>query len=249
MISVAKLTGHWPISFCKMGGFLFLFLPFFNASNATNAQLPPDYIAKYSIKVGPMKIGRAIRSLEKLSDGRYQFISDSKSTGFVSWFAKPRVVQTSIFHFKDGVIKPESYHFVNEKKLNVKQQYHWESQVVVSQRNDETIEYEIPLNTYDQNIYQLAIMLDLGNKKRETSYQLAENKRLKTYKVEYAGTKTIDTIFGKLEVEKVRGKDKNGSTVLWFAKRLKYLLVRIDYKEKGVTFTAYLDELSGISLE
>ncbi len=229
--------------------FLFIMILFFNGSNAASIQLLPEYTAKYSIKVGPVEIGRATRSLEKLTNGKYRFISDSKSTGLVSWFVKPRVVQTSIFSYENGNIKLASYHFVNEKKLNVVQHYDWKTLTVVSKRNEEILEYDIPAVTYDQNVYQLAIMLDLGNNVRNQVYHIAENKRLKTYDIKYLGSKKINTIYGKLEVERVRHEDKRGMTTLWFAKRLKYLPVRIDHKEKGVSFSAYLDELSGISLE
>lgn len=231
------------------GSLLLIVILFSNISNAANIELLPEYKAKYSIKVGPVEIGRATRSLEKLANGKYQFVSDSKSTGVVSWFVKPRVVQTSIFSYENGNIKPEKYHFVNEKKLNVIQRYHWKTQTVVSKQNEEIFEYDIPSMTYDQNVYQLAIMLDLNNNARKSVYHIAENKRLKTYAIKYLGSKKLKTIYGKLEVERVRHEDKRGMTTLWFAKKLKYLPVRIDHKEKGVSFSAYLDELSGISLE
>ena len=79
------------------------------------------------------------------------------------------------------------------------------------------------------------------------TYYLAENKRIKKYEIKDLGKKTIDTIYGKLEVERVRREDSHGTTTLWCAKRLNYLPVRIDHKEKGVSFSAYLEELVGIS--
>lgn len=216
------------------------------ASQPYAAELPPAFHAHYTIKKGFLTLGEATREFKIQPDGSLEYISRSWATGMASVFIKENVTQETYFKIQNNTIKPMAYYSESNKGTTVWQMYDWSAQKTYSRRNDDSYIYEIPEVTYDQNVYQLALMLDLADGKRNMTYYLGENKRLESYPIKYLGNKTVNTEFGELETIVIRRDQKNATTTLWCAIKLNYLPVQIDHKESGIRFSAYLDQLSGI---
>ncbi len=211
------------------------------------AQLPPDFVAHYELKKGFFKIGEAKRSLQRKNNNRLVYTSDSKTTGFIASVFKEHIYQTTEFYFENNTVKPITYFYSRNKgKKTVKQTYDWQQKMVHSQRNDKLFEYSIPDKVQDQSIYQLSLMLDLADGKRNFTYHIAENVRLVDYQVRKIGNKRLKTDLGKFDTIVMQVKNSKIKTTIWCAKSLYYLPVKIEHEEGGSTFTAYLKSIQGL---
>jgi len=222
-----------------------IFLLFSSLSIA--AELPPDFVAKYKITKGFVTIGKAKRSLSTNGTQKV-YVSDSRTTGFIGSLFKEKIIQKTEFAFEDSMLKPLKYYYDrNNGKKKVEQTYDWKKGWVHSQRDDKLSEYEIPTGSQDQSSYQLALMLDLADGKRNFSYQIAENVRLVNYELKHLGNKKLKTIYGKLDTVVIQVKTKKMKTTIWSAPSLHYLPVKIEHEEKGTSFYAHLESVQGIS--
>jgi len=212
------------------------------------ADLPPDFVAHYEIKKAFLKIGDAKRSLKKQADGDFVYTSDSKTSGFVAALFSEHIQQSTIFTYEDNLLKPQKYSYSrNGGKKTVEQTYNWQSKMVHSQRNDKLFEYEIPNKVQDQSIYQLSLMLDLADGKRNFTYHIAENVRMIDYHVRQISNKKIKTELGKLDTVVMQVHNSKITTTIWCAKALNYLPVKIEHEEGGATFTAYIKSVTGLT--
>jgi len=216
---------------------------------AEAANLPPDFIAKYSIRKGLLEIGKATRSLAHAADGSLLYTSESRTSGMTAMLFPERVIQTTRFEMKDGFIRPLDYRYQRDgrKKKSVTQTYQWQIGEVTSRVDGETYQYATPPRTLDQNIYQLGIMLDLADEKRSMHYSVGENVRLKGYDITSTRREIVVTqLLGRIDTIVVRSDNDNVHTTLWCAPELAYLPVRIEHTEDGTTFSAVIEGLSGI---
>jgi len=212
------------------------------------AKLPPDFIAKYEIKKGFIKIGNAQRSLKRKNNGDAIYTSNSKTTGFIASLFKEHILQTTRFSFENELIKPKTYFYNrNRGKKTVEQTYDWQKQMVHSQRDDKLFEYEIPDKVQDQSIYQLSLMLDLADGKRNFTYHIAENVRMVDYHVRHISNKKLETKLGNLDTVVMQVHNSKITTTIWCARSLNYLPVKIEHEEGGTTFTAHIVSVSGLS--
>jgi len=212
-----------------------------------SAELPPEFTAKYDIKKGFLKIGNASRSFKKTSNGKYTYTSDSKTSGFIAALFKEHIFQSTTFDFENNLIKPLTYDYSrNGGKKTVNQNYDWINQVVHSKRDNKLFEYEIPAKVQDQSIYQLSLMLDLADGKRNFTYHIAENVRMVDYSVKQINNKKLKTALGKLDTVVVRVENRKIKTTIWCARALNYLPVKIEHEEGGTTFTAHIKSVSGL---
>ena len=212
-----------------------------------SADLPPDFIAHYEIKKGFIQIGTAKRSLKRKNNDEAVYTSNSKTTGFISSLFKENILQTTRFSFKDNLIRPLVYFYNrNRGKKTVEQTYNWQTNMVHSQRNDKLFEYEIPNIVQDQSIYQLSLMLDLADGKRNFTYHIAENVRMVDYHVRHISSKRLKTDIGTLDTIVMQVHNSKITTTIWCAKSLNYLPVKIEHEEGGTTFTAYVRSVSGL---
>lgn len=208
--------------------------------------LPPTFSAKYEIKKGFISIGFATRSFFTEEDKRY-YVSDSKTAGVIGALFKEHIIQKTHFLFEYGVVKPLSYHYDrNNGKKTVKQTYNWKKGEVFSQRDDKSFEYKVPVGAQDQSSYQLALMIDLANGKRNFTYHIAENVRLMDYDVRHTGNEKISTIRGTLDTVVMQVKTKKVKITIWCAPKLHYLPVKIEHDEDGISFIAELVSLNGL---
>jgi len=218
-----------------------------SSGSLLSAPLPPTFEAKYEIKKGFIKIGDANRKLTQSKDGHYIYTSDSKTTGIIASLFKEHILQKTAFTFENNIIKPQTYKYNrNGGKKTVDQTYNWENNSVFSQRNDKSFEYDIPDVVQDQSIYQLSLMLDLADGKRNFTYQIAENVRLVDYQVRKIGQKRLKTDIGKFNTVVMQVKNSKIKTTIWCAKDLHYLPVKIEHEEGGTTFTAYITSVQGL---
>ena len=217
------------------------------------AQDIPDFSANYKVKLNGLSAGELKRDLSTNDDGSRTFSSRSQAKGVFAFFKPDLVEETSIWASQGKTIRPQSYTYhrtggKKEKYLNLK--FDWKTQQLKIDNNKHIIELNIAPSTLDKLVYQLALMSDLQQQKKEFNYLIADKDKVKTYNIVIVGTEIIRTPLGKIEAIKLTreySSNKQRQTTLWCAPSLNYLPVRIEHIEKdGTNFTAELRRLKGI---
>ena len=105
-----------------------------------------------------------------------------------------------------------------------------------------------PANIQDKISYQLQLAMDVANKKSPLKYQVADGKRIREYEFRIAGKEKLKTPMGVIEtvkVERVRGKDAERVTNIWFAPEWNFALVKLMQQEdNGKSYQITLTKLS-----
>ncbi|PHS23796.1 MAG: isoprenoid biosynthesis protein [Methylophaga sp.] len=217
------------------------------------AQDIADFSANYLVRLNGLSAGELKRELSTNDDGSRTFSSTSQAKGVFAFFKPDLVEETSIWTLEGKSIRPQSYTYhrtggKKEKYLNLK--FDWKAQRVTIDNNKHIIELNIDPSTLDKLVYQLALMSDLQQHKKQFSYLIADKDKVKTYNIVILGTEIITTPMGKIEaikLERHHSGKKQRQTTLWCAPALHYLPVRIEHIEKdGTKFTAELRRLKGI---
>lgn len=212
------------------------------------AGILPDFTTTYTVKMGIIELGEVRHVLTAGGNDLFTYESIAKTSGFIAWLFDQRTIQSSSFKYRGDRIIPVEYRNRTQgrKTKNVWQKYDWNNGSVSSHVDDKVFKYQIPPDTLDQNIYQLSLMLDLAQGKRQMLYHIAEDHRLKSYLVQSINDTKIDTLFGSLNTVVIRYKNKNSETTLWCAKDLAFLPVRIDYEDDGGKYSAFLTSVDGL---
>ncbi|MDH5693957.1 MAG: DUF3108 domain-containing protein [Gammaproteobacteria bacterium] len=219
----------------------------------TNAEhFPPAFSAEYDVKKGFLKVGEASRHLKVFSKNKVEYTSVSKTTGLVGALLGDHITQTTMLEYAEGRPRPLIYHYrrTGRENYEVNQKYDWNKKHVYIQVDKDKLSYDFPPGSQDQSSYQLALMIDLAHGKRNFDYHIAENRRLKTYHIKHLRDETVDSIYGDLKTVVISHEDNKGNrTTLWCAEDLFFLPVKIEHRENGISFTAYLTRTSGFQIK
>jgi hypothetical protein len=234
---------------------LLFFLSLLSIPQWLFAQDIPDFSANYLVRLKGLSAGELKRELSTNSDGSRTFSSKSQAKGMFAFFKPDLVEETSIWVQKGNTIQPKSYLYQRtggkkDKYLNL--HFDWQKHIINIDNKKQTWALDTTTHTFDKLSYQLALMSDLGQKKKEFSYQIADKHKLKTYDIIILGTEIISTPLGKIKtikLERQRSSKTQRQTTLWCAPALNYLPVRIEHIEKdGTNFTAELRRLKGFDI-
>ncbi|MDH4276441.1 MAG: DUF3108 domain-containing protein [Gammaproteobacteria bacterium] len=212
--------------------------------------VPGDFSAHYVVKKGPIELGTARRSLRNVSPHVWVYESETNSTGGVlGVFFKLHEIKLSRIVLANELLQVESYEHTRKgnNPTALKQHYAWDKGRVTTQWQDgEVVTYELVPRAYDQNMYQLAVMMDLAQGQTSMTYQLAENRRIKTYTITEVRRERIKTTIGDFNAHVVVNRDKSAETMMWCAEELNYLPVRIEYEDNGIRINALITRVEGL---
>jgi hypothetical protein len=217
------------------------------------AQGIPDFSANYLVRINGLSAGELKRELTTAENGLRTFTSQTQAKGIFSFFKPDLIEETSIWSLQENAVHSQTYIYQRtggkkDKYLSVR--FDWNKQQVDIDNTKQTLSLKIQPNTLDKLNYQIALMLDLEQQKKQFSYQIVDKHKLKTHNITIVGTEIIDTPLGKIETVKLKrqrdGKNKR-ETTLWCAPKLSFLPVKIEHIEKdGTKFTAKLRRLKGL---
>ena len=96
--------------------------------------------------------------------------------------------------------------------------------------------------------YQLALRCDLAQGKNTVTYPVVKRGKVRQYTFKRIGTAVLETKLGSLEtvvVDRVRDDDER-TTRIWFAPKLKHMLVKLEQFEKddGVNIKLAIESLA-----
>lgn len=212
----------------------------------------PDFSANYSVNINGLQAGELKRSLSTQEDGSHHFKSETQAKGIFAFFKPDLVEETSIFTAENNLIRPQSYLYQRtggKKDKYLKLNFDWQNKQVHIDDKKHPWSLDIETNTLDKLVYQLALMTDLAENKKQFSYQIADGGKVKIYHIIILDNEVITTPLGKIKTVKLmrkRDKPSGRQTTLWCAPALNYLPVKLEHIEKGTVFTAELRRLEGI---
>ncbi|WP_164880810.1 DUF3108 domain-containing protein [Aestuariirhabdus litorea] len=210
------------------------------------AQALQPYEATYSATYYG-QTGEASSSLTRNADGSFttRFNTDI-SVLFIKFYQH----QSSDFQLQGEQVVPLHYRYSGTRSREVNDlRFDWEEQRAVEQGNPG---WSIAINAavQDELSYQEQLRLDLRRRHQPLEYLVVEEaERLKLLRFERQGAERLQTPWGAVDtvrVKRIRGKDKDRETLLWFAPEWDYLLVRIEHTERG---SGYRIELKSATLD
>lgn len=216
-----------------------------------NEPPPQSFSAQYVLKRNDVALGIATRSLRPVKDGRYLYASTTSATGVIAWFVKDKIDEHSLFSLEQGRIHPLEYVYDRHggsKTRRVKLVFDWTKGIVTNVIDGDPWRMEIPPDAHDKLSYQLAIMRDLQNGRKELSYAIADGGKLKNYSFDIIGEEQVDTAYGRLKALKIRRLDDKRATTIWCAPTMSYLPVRLEQQETdGSELSMHLQSVQGLS--
>lgn len=211
------------------------------AQAAETFQFKP-FEAKYSVKLGILKLGELKQIFYRQNDGNYVLATTSYSTGLLSLY-KYRVEEQSVMRETDGTLQPllYVYHATSGSKDVVERiDFDWAKGEARSLRDGKITVLPISKGLLDKQVYQLIARRDLAQGMTSMSYQLAERSHLSTKELKVVGNEDIVTPFGTFKTLKVQ----IGASTIWCAPDLDYAIVQLSREEDDHTVTSYITSLT-----
>ncbi|MEW6352971.1 MAG: DUF3108 domain-containing protein [Pseudomonadota bacterium] len=218
----------------------------------TACAAPQPFSARYVMSKGNITLGEVHRSLAPDEDGKFVFASTMQPGGLLAAFVKDQIAERSVWTYQNNQIKPLQYSYEKtggKKERRISVTFDDKHGVAKITSAGETSNIAIEPRTYDQLLYQLAMMYDLQQGKRELTYPMVDTHKFKTYHFKVDGEENVDTPLGEiktLKVQRIMAPDQK-ITTLWCAPSLSYLPVRIEERGKdGDEFTILIRSVEGL---
>jgi hypothetical protein len=215
---------------------------------AKQPRLPESFSVTYVLTKGPLTLAEMTRKLYQNKQGHYVFESYSKPVGYARWFTDSTLLEKTEWIYHGNQLRPLFYSYdrkSSKRERHVHLSFDWEKMRVTNNINNEPWTMKIPEGTLDKLLYHLAVMYDLERGKRALSYQVADGGTLKDFKFIDLGNETIKTPLGTFDTVKLKYTGKR-ETLLWCAKELAYLPVRMTQDDKGISLTMKIKSVSGL---
>lgn len=199
------------------------------------------YVSVYSVGWGGTTLGEGTITLAPQMDKDcYRFESQTHPMALVRLFyGSPR--ETSLFCVRDGVIRPQRFEYVNDKrdKDNFSLDFDWKARKVRALKNGTLTERELPDTAYDRFVMQQVVRLWVkahvaDEKPGSAEFNMADDDRVTTYRFEITGRENVQTPAGSFETVRVERTD-NPKRILrsWLAPSRDYTPVKIEQIENG----------------
>ncbi len=222
--------------------------PAFTAAAQPQHALPESFEATYVLSMGPLSLAEMKRKLYKNEDGHYVFESYSKPIGYARWFTDSTLLEKTEWVYHEQHLRPLKYSYdrqSSDKERHVKLTFDWDKMRVTNTINNDPWSMDVPQGTLDKLLYHLAVMYDLERGDESLNYQVADGGTLKTYTFHKLAEETIETPLGRFKTVKLE-RPGSRDTILWCAKELNYLPVRIMQEEDGRKLVLKLKSIKGL---
>lgn len=209
---------------------------------AWGAEVEP-YTTKYNVHYNGLKVGEMTQRLEAHGDGTYLMETEAVVTGFMAWFAEDHAIESSIWRYHEGKIRPLSYRYEysgrDDERLETLR-FDWEKMEVDALYKGEHKILPLSEGVYDRQLYQLVLRHELANGSNRFHYSVAERGKLRDYHFKKVASEDIVTPFGTLNAVKMQ----KGDTQIWLAEQLNYLAVKLEKNDDGDNIISYISEKS-----
>lgn len=223
-----------------LGGIV-LFLAVALGASANDA--PPAFVAVYQLSQGSLAFGTMERRFELKADGNYRYLSRMKTSGVLALVRSDKITESSTGKFRDGQFVPTTYSYHNsrgDKQFALRFDYR-NGQVM---RSDQANGWSaaMPARTLDKLVYQMQMMIDLTSEPAALQYSIADKNKFKDYQFDNRGPEEVETDAGRYQTLRLeRGAEgAERRTVVWCARKLDWLPVKVEYREKDGSVTTAL---------
>ncbi|HEX9583886.1 MAG TPA: DUF3108 domain-containing protein [Gammaproteobacteria bacterium] len=221
------------------------------ANAASPAGLPEPFIARFSLSAHGAKIGETEWSVRALTTGLYAYESRSNAAGVLALISDEEIVERSEWRFDEGLLRPVYYSYKRsggKKDRNISVAFDWQNMQARNTAKGRAWNMPVPDGTLDKLSYVLVLMGDLAAEKTNLEYLVADGGKLKTYKLRIEGVERLETALGALDTVRVRRlrTSEDRETLLWCARELNYLPVKIEHKERDGTLLMRIMSVEGL---
>jgi hypothetical protein len=228
---------------------LIVLLTFAIAHGAVEAPIPM-FNAEYSLKRNGITLGTSTRSLSTAPDGTFIYASTTQATGIAAWFVSDQIDEYSRWAFDGKQLRPLEYVYNRHggnKTRQVKLNFDWQRHTVTNNIDGEPWRMDIPPDAQDKLIYQLSIMYDLLNGKKDLEYKIADGGKLKDYNFKIEGEQVLNTALGKIKTVRIQRIGDKRDTTVWCAPQYSYLPVRLEQQDTdGSQLTMQITSVQGL---
>lgn len=195
------------------------------------------FTATYSATMHGLPIGKITRSLA-IKNGRYQFISDMKST---LPFTDLEIHVESRGNWTTAGPQPLDYeyhyqHFHKTKTITT--HFDWTKHIARTNKHGKQEEVTISSGDQDKLSYQLAVRNDLLSQRKRLTYRIADGHSIDTYIFNQTGTATIKTPSGNLKTIKMQRSNTGPNSeniIFWLSPKDNYSIAKIIDIDNGKT--------------
>lgn len=213
--------------------------------------LTRSFVARYSLSTHGAKIGETEWSVKPLSSGLYRYESRTEAAGIFSLVSDEEIIESSEWRFDDGILRPQNYSYTRtggKKDRNVTVSFDWNTRRAVNTAKGQSWQMPVDDGTLDKLSYVLVLMDDLAKEQPRLQYQIADGGKVKTYELQIEGAERLETALGTFDTVKVRRlrTSEERETLLWCARGLNYLPVKIEHKERDGTLLMRIVHVDGL---
>lgn len=225
--------GSWPFLFFACFGLIIAWAINTPSHAAGLEDLLQEYEAEYSISWMGVSVASSVHQLRALPNGQYFF--EAEAEPFLTLLPYD-YYESSLFSPSKTSITALKYVYDNQEGSRQKQGklvFNWSAKQVSDHLPDNPWKETISLGTQDKYTHTLLLRHDLMIGKKALVYSVVDGHEIKTYTYEIVGTEDLETELGTFTTTKIQLVSGNRTTVLWMAKDLNYLLVKLIQYRKG----------------
>ena len=207
-----------------------LFLPLTEVLAAL--QLEP-FEARFQVSRNDFVLGTMDIRFTLDAEGHYMYSGHTKPGELLGLFISDEVYETSEGSYRNGRIRPNRYHYLQDNGKRKKQtelEFDWADGQVWTESEGKRWAQSLPPDAHDKYSQQLALRLDLARGERRISFPVADGGKIKTYHYQVVGEAYVELPYGRLKCLQVKRSKEHSPPdyVIWVAPELNYLPVKIE---------------------
>lgn len=223
---------------------------FFVTNICHGALLDSGFRAVYEVRAKGIYVGISTRQLE-ITKTRIEYQSKATPGGLAKLFFSDVVTETSFMDRDGSELKSIAYKYDQTGGRDIKHEsvfFDWQAGLIKFSDGGGK-QFPISNHAYDVLNFQLALMRNLQQGKQEFVFDVADYRKLYTFRSKVVGKKEVTLPYGKLKTLKIDSRNKQDGKhfIFWCAPSLDFLPVRVEYTKKPGG-TVFLTELKSLSI-
>ncbi len=193
--------------------------------------------AQYRVYAKGVPAGEGTIILRSAGEGFYQMESQLRATGLARLILRDEITE-QVEGRIGAQVEPLNYRFQRRggsREEHTQYRFDWSAGRIRAEHNGERVDLPLAPRVLDPLSTYLQAMWDLKNQHRFEDYQLLDDTRIRTYRVEYQGVERLETSLGVVDTIRVFRQRPGSSRAVtfWFARDHDYLPVQVIQQRDG----------------
>lgn len=212
---------------------------------ASPATIPNRVEIKYSVSLGPMKIGEGLAVFEH--DGKtYSIVSESKTAGLAAVLYPLNIHNEAKGSVNADGLRPVSFVEMRNGRFKRSATFDWSANQVQLTNGDVKQTVPLPPNTWDTTSFawNFAFVQPEG---KDLKLHLTDGRRITEYRYAILGREKLETPLGAMDtlhVKKVQEQGDKRAFEVWLAIEHHYMPVRTRFTENGTAFDSLVESIN-----